>query len=211
MRCRGGRKTPAFLECLSEQTFPFPWNQGFHSRCHRLSSWMFPWISLCRAFARAYQVHEQIHSWLLLSILRIISIPFERSVITINAALFSACPPPYQAPNDRKFLYFRLLLGVLLCFFLTSASAAAGEYLSFIILFSINSISLKLAPNFSLGSFAVLLKSRLFCAASALYSALYVKSLFRSFTLPSAISRCIVRLLRPPRSLLYFFGLVLCL
>ena len=87
----------------------------------------------------------------------------------------------------------------------------AGEYLSFIILFSINSISLKLAPNFSLGSFAVLLKSRLFCAASALYSALYVKSLFRSFTLPSAISRCIVRLLRPPRSLLYFFGLVLCL
>ena len=125
--------------------------------------------------------------------------------------LFSACPPPYQAPNDRKFLYFRLLLGVLLCFFLTSASAAAGEYLSFIILFSINSISLKLAPNFSLGSFAVLLKSRLFCAASALYSALYVKSLFRSFTLPSAISRCIVRLLRPPRSLLYFFGLVLCL
>ena len=158
MRCRGGRKTPAFLECLSEQTFPFPWNQGFHSRCHRLSSWMFPWISLCRAFARAYQVHEQIHSWLLLSILRIISIPFKRSVITINAAFVFCLPTTVSSSQWPKISLFSASFGrssMLFPYF--CKRCGAGEYLSFIILFSINSISLKLAPNFSFGPFAVLL------------------------------------------------------
>ena len=78
----------------------------------------FPEFSLCRAFTRAYQAHEQYTLDFLLSILRIISIPFERSVITISADFVSACPPLYQAPNARKFLYFRLLRVVLLYFFL---------------------------------------------------------------------------------------------